>query len=116
MSQRTSSKGSRRASDRRQATRHPIEITLEVTVGREMLILATTNLSRLGTFLQRAIPYPVGTKVGLRVLLPDEAPPIVCSGEVANVPNAKSTGMGIKFTDIAEQDQQRIDIFARALV
>jgi Tfp pilus assembly protein PilZ len=103
----------RRKGERRQAARHPIEVQIEVGIGRELLFLATTNLSRDGAFLQRAIPYKVGTKIKLLIRLPDGDKPIACEGAVANIPDAKTTGMGLKFTTITERDQRRIDSFAR---
>ena len=111
----TPSKGvnARRKGERRQAARHSLEVQIEVGIGRELLFHATTNLSRDGAFLQRAIPYKVGTKVKLLIRLPDGGKPIACEGAVANIPDAKTTGMGLKFANITEKDQRRIDAFAR---
>ena len=102
----------RRGPERRESTRHPIEIPIEVNIEREMLIFATTNLSRTGAFLQRAIPYAVGTRARLRILLPDDGPPISCTAEVATIPDATAVGMGLRFVDMDEQDQRRIEAFA----
>jgi hypothetical protein len=106
---------SRRRGERRRAERHSLEVQIEVTVGRAQLFHATTNLSREGAFLQRAIPYPVGTDAKVRILLPDGGPPIDCAGAVANIPNTTSVGMGLKFTEISDKDQRRIDAFARQI-
>ena len=76
----------------------------------DQLFLATRDLSRNGAFLERAIPYKVGTKAQLKILLPDGGDPIACTGEVASVPDAAEVGMGLKFLDISEKDQRRIEI------
>ena len=107
--------GSLRGAARRDATRHAIEIPLEVSIEREMLIFATTNLSHSGAFLRQAIPYAVGTHATVRILLPDDGPAIVCAAEVANIPDSKEVGMGLKFLDITEKDQRRIDAFGLTL-
>jgi Tfp pilus assembly protein PilZ len=117
MPQHTSDKATsgRRPGERRQAARHSLEVQIEVGIGRSLLFHATTNLSRDGAFLQQAIPYKVGTRVKLVIRLPDGGKPIACAGAVANVPDAKSTGMGLKFSDITEKDQRRIDAFAKQI-
>lgn len=96
--------------ERRQAKRHPLEITIEISIGKDMIFQATRDLSRTGAFLERAIPYKVGTKAKLKILLPDGGAPIVCKGEVVNVPDHADVGMGLKFLDITEADQRRIEI------
>jgi hypothetical protein len=97
--------------ERRNGPRHPVQIPIEVTAGRELLIHATFNLSGRGAFFQHAIPYAVGTRVGLRILLPGEAP-IVAEGEVVNVPNKKEFGMGMMFLGLSPEDEARIEQFA----
>lgn len=98
------------AKERRRHKRHPLEITLEVTVGRDLLLLATRDVSRSGAFLEHAIPFPVGTKAKVQILLPDGGAPIACRAEVVNVPDATEVGMGLKFLDISDKDQLRIEI------
>jgi hypothetical protein len=97
--------------ERRSTPRHPIQIPIEVTVGSEMLIQVTANLSSRGAFFNKAIPYAVGTHAKLRLLLPGE-PAIKCEGEVANIPNKADYGMGMRFTTIAPEDEKRIEQFA----
>ncbi len=96
--------------ERRQAKRHPLEITIEISIGKDLIFQATRDVSRTGAFLERAIPYEVGTKARLKLLLPDGGAPVVCSGEVVNIPDSTEVGMGLKFLDIAEADQRRIEI------
>jgi len=102
----------RRAGERRRDPRHPLEVTLEVRIGREMSLHATTDLSRSGAFLQHAIAFPVGTRAQVRIFLPGEAAPIDCEARVASVPDAAKVGMGLEFDGIAEKDQRRIEAFA----
>ena len=98
-----------RRAERRRTVRHPLQVTIEVSVGRDLSFQATRDVSASGAFLERAIPYPVGTRVQLKILLPDGGPPAVCRAEVASVPDAAEVGMGLKFLDISPEDQARID-------
>ncbi len=101
----------RNSSERRSSPRYPIEIPIEVTVGSEMLIHLTANLSGHGAFFERAIPYAVGTRASLRVLLPGERA-IRCQGEIVNIPDKKGFGMGMRFLDLPAEDEQRLEQFA----
>ena len=108
---RTSETKAGRGEERRRARRHPIEIPIEIATRGDMLIHVTSNLSVTGAFFHRAIPFKVGTRVKLRILLPGDEP-IACEGVVANIPNAKDLGMGVEFVDISADDQRRIEALA----
>ena len=101
--------------ERRNSRRHPLAITIEVSIDRDLMFQATANVSRDGAFLERAIPYQVGTRAQLKILLPDGSAPIECGGEVVNVPSATEVGMGLKFLDITPADQRRIEILGVGL-
>jgi hypothetical protein len=96
--------------ERRKTSRPPLEVPIELSVGSEMLIHATSNLSGQGAFFRRAIPYAEGTRAALRILLPGEQP-IACQGLVVNIPNKKELGMGVKFEGLSREDQERINAF-----
>ncbi len=99
--------------ERRETVRHPIEVPVEITVGREMAIHVTHDLSGRGAFFNHAIPYAVGTLVRLRVELPGDSEPVFCAGEIVNVPDSRSYGMGVQFIGISEAVVQRVEAFAQ---
>jgi len=107
-SEKAASASARAEADRRVAARHPIEIPIELSTKTEMLIHVTANLSATGAFFKRAIPYKVGTRLMLRILLPGDAP-VKCEGIVASIPNSKDFGMGVQFIEISKDDQKRIE-------
>jgi uncharacterized protein (TIGR02266 family) len=72
---------------------------------------STRDISIGGVFFDRAIPYAVGVEVELSFTLPGEAHTIRCRGEVVNVPDAKSFGMGVRFLDLAPIDRAALERF-----
>jgi hypothetical protein len=98
--------------ERRETTRHAIQIPIEMAQGKSMAIHVTEDLSARGAFFGKAIPYDVGVLVRLRIVLPGDPAPIVCQGEIVNIPDRKSFGMGVKFAGLSEEDEARIDRFA----
>ena len=38
-------------------------------------------------------------------------PPIVCEGEVVNVPDKHNFGMGVRFLNMTDDDQKRLEAF-----
>lgn len=98
--------------ERRSALRAPVVLTVEVRDARGFSLHSTRDISSGGVYFDRAIPYPVGLRVHLAFSLPGETRAIRCDGEVANVPDKKGYGMGIRFLDLAPADADRIDAFA----
>lgn len=98
--------------ERRRDPRHPIEVTIQLTLGRNATFHATTDLSRGGAFFREAVPFPVGTRARVQFKLPGDAQAFACAGEIVNVPRAR-LGMGVKFVDLTEDDAVRIDRFAQ---
>jgi hypothetical protein len=47
--------------------------------------------------------------------VPGEKTAIVCEGEVVNVPSHQSFGMGVRFTNLADEDRRRIESFTAEL-
>ncbi|MFN7131461.1 MAG: PilZ domain-containing protein [Myxococcales bacterium] len=92
--------------------RHPVQIPIQISVGREMAIHVTHDLSGKGAFFSHAIPWAVGTRVQLGIELPGQQPPIACDGEVVNVPDRTSFGMGLRFIGLSSEDERRIEQFA----
>lgn len=102
--------------ERRQDFRANVVIAIEVRDARGFSLHSTRDLSRGGVYFDRAIPHSVGARVQLAFTLPGEAKAIRCDGEVVNVPDKQGYGMGIRFLDIAPQDAEAIEKFARELV
>lgn len=100
--------------ERRRALRVPVAITVEVRDGRGFSLHSSKDLSAGGVFFDRAIPHPVGAKVSLTFTLPGDVDPIRCDGEVVNVPNAKTYGMGVRFQDLSQDDLTRLLAFVQA--
>ena len=89
---------------------------MEVRDDRGFSFHSTRDVSSTGCFFDRAIPHRVGAHVELACTLPGEDRAIRCRGEVVNVPDAKSYGMGIRFLDISPGDAARVDAFAKSLL
>ena len=99
--------------ERRRAARVPIVIPVELSDGRGFSLHSTSDLSVGGAFFALAIPHAVGARV-LVTLRPPGLPAITCDGEVANVPDAKGFGMGVRFIGLSAQDQAALEAFIQS--
>lgn len=97
--------------ERRRSDRVPIALSVEVRDGRGFSIHASRDLSEGGVYFDRAIPHAVGTRVQLCFTLPGEGQSLRCEGEVVNVPDARSYGMGVRFLSLAAEDRARLLTF-----
>jgi len=97
--------------ERRRAVRLEAALAVEVRDERGFSLHSTRDLSTGGLFFDRAIPQPVGALVELSFQLPGDPRAIRCQGEVANVPDAKGFGMGVRFVDLSPMDEDRIERF-----
>ncbi len=102
--------------ERRSSLRAPVVLTVEVRDARGFSLHSTRDISSSGVFFDRAIPHSVGARVELAFTLPGETAAIRCDGEVANVPDKKGYGMGIRFLSLAPSDAERIEAFTRDFV
>jgi uncharacterized protein (TIGR02266 family) len=102
--------------ERRQALRVNVVIAVEVRDQRGFSLHSTRDISSGGVYFDRAIPHSVGARVQLAFTLPGENLSIRCDGEVANVPDKRGYGMGIRFLDIAPADAERIEEFALSML
>jgi uncharacterized protein (TIGR02266 family) len=94
--------------ERRRATRVAIAIPVELRDERGFSLHASSDLSPGGAYFALAIPHPIGSQVEVTLRLPGDAP-IVCRGEVVNIPDATRFGMGVRFLDIREEDRTRLE-------
>jgi uncharacterized protein (TIGR02266 family) len=99
--------------ERRRSDRVPIALSVEVRDGRGFSIHASRDLSEGGVYFDRAIPHAVGTRVQLSFTLPGDGQALRCEGEVVNVPDARSYGMGVRFVGLAAEDRARLLSFLR---
>lgn len=101
--------------ERRSAARLPAAIAMELRDERGFSLHSSSDLSVGGAFFDRAIPHPVGHKLTVSFTLPGERQPIVCEGEVVNVPDKSSYGMGVRFLMMSDEDKRRLEAFTRQL-
>lgn len=99
--------------ERRQAIRANVVIAIEVRDARGFSLHSTRDISSGGVFFDRAIPHAVGARVQLSFTLPGETKAIRCDGEVANVPDKRGYGMGIRFLNLAPADAAAIEAFTK---
>jgi uncharacterized protein (TIGR02266 family) len=97
--------------ERRRERRVTVALAVEVRDERGFSLQSTRDISTGGVFFDRAIPYAVGVEVELSFTLPGEGRAIRCRGEVVNVPDAKSFGMGVRFLDLAPIDRAALEKF-----
>ena len=99
--------------ERRTQPRVAVVIAVEVRDGRGFSFHSTKDISIGGVFFDRAIPHAVGSQVELSFTLPGEQKAIRCRGEVVNVPDTKSFGMGIQFLGLGTGDLTTLEKFVR---
>lgn len=94
------------AEDKRRQRRIPVELWIEVEGEGALYYQRASNLSVGGAYFTQTFPLPVGTKVQLRFSLPGDERQIECGGEIVN---AKELGMGVRFLDLKDEDNGRIE-------
>jgi hypothetical protein len=116
MSPETGSKEERRdTGERRTAPRIPLEMWVEETTPDERYFRRAGNLSRGGLRLEHTIPLPIGTTLHLTFTLPGDSAPVTITGQIVSSTGPDDLKMGLKFTDVTADAQQRIDAYlARA--
>src|SRR2546423_15474811 len=97
--------------ERRRDLRVQIALAVELKDARGFSLHSSRDISVGGAFFDRAIPHAVGSKVQVSFTLPGDTTPIVCDGEVVNVPDAHSFGMGVRFANMRDEDTSRLDAF-----
>ena len=104
----------RRARERRQAERIPVDIEVDYECADTYLYAYITDIGALGIFLRTNAPYVVGTHLNLSFKPPGESSPLRLHGEVRWVSNlapkeaARQPGMGVAFLDLTEEQRQRL--------
>lgn len=104
----------RRRGDRRDAVRAPLDLWVEEERGDELYFRRTGNVSVGGLYFEQSIPHALGTTVRVRFALPGDPRVIEASGEVVNTSRTQEgLGMGVRFVEIGDADQLRLERFVR---
>lgn len=99
--------------ERRRSARVNVSIAIEIRDGRGFSIHSSRDISEGGVFFDRAIPHPVGEHVQLVFTLPGDDRTLSLEGEVVNVPDTQSYGMGIRFVSLKANDRERLRSFTQ---
>lgn len=102
--------------ERRRAFRARVSIAVEIREQNDFTLHSTRDVSVGGLYFDRAIPHRVGSRVQLSFRLPGDPLNIRCDGEVVNVPDTGGYGMGVRFSDLAPADQQRLEAFIQEMM
>ena len=97
--------------ERRRAIRVSVVIPVEVRDAHGFTLHSSSDLSVGGIYFDRAIRHQVGTRVELSFNLPGDERPVVCAGEVVNVPDTHSYGMGVRFVDLSPEAEAMLYAF-----
>lgn len=104
------------AIERRRSFRIPY--SLEVHLSRpDVVTLHTFNIDMKGMFIETETPFPAGTKMFMRFILPHNPVPLRTYARVAWVntgaddENPVPAGMGVEFLSLSEFDLKRLERF-----
>lgn len=95
--------------ERRASARFPVEMWVEEIGEASQVYRRAGNLSRGGMYLDQTIPLPVGSRVRLRFTLPGDTVALTVTAEIVSITAAEALGMGVKFVNLPDEDQARID-------
>lgn len=110
------------ASERRDASRHAIELKVEYKRLNSFFADYTRNISRGGTFIRTAKPLKIGTEFVFKLVVPNLPEPLALRGKVQWIVNeAQATpeqeaGMGIGFVFQNEAERQKIESIVEDLM
>ena len=101
-------------SDNRRESRLPIDVKVDYRTAGSFITDYTKNISRGGLFIATSLPLEVGTRVRLRLTLPDGDAPFALDGVVKWVStlrdkDAHPPGMGIEFVDFDEKVKTKLE-------
>lgn len=102
--------------ERRMYRRVQYRARVGLSSGNNFYTGLSRNIGTGGLFVATYQLHPLGTVLGLEVLLPDGKEPLKLQGEVRWIrpdsPRCEgSPGIGVQFIDLGEQDRQRIEAF-----
>lgn len=105
--------------DNRRSPRIPADVKVDYRTVGSFITDYTRNISRGGIFVQTSLPLDQGTRVRLRLTLPDGDVPFGLDGVVKWVCTLKDKdkhppGMGIEFVDFDDEVRGKLDALVRA--
>lgn len=100
--------------ERRKSPRVVVSLAVELRDARGFSLHSSRDISIGGLFFDRAIPHAIGERLTVVFKLPGDDRSIICPGQVANVPDETSFGMGVRFVDMNPTDRDRLQKFIDA--
>ena len=104
--------------DRRKTARADVQIWVEEKSGRSTSFHLITNLSTSGFFIEKRIPFLIGSILKLELTLPGSTEKIRVTGKVVNNyrdPESNAIGTGVEFVDIDETTTHSITNYLKQL-
>lgn len=113
--------GTKSGDNRRKDSRFDVTIKVDYSTKGMFVSNYVTNLSKGGVFIQTDDPLPIQSQINLTFTLPDFNVKIEAKGKVTwtyDIKRGTSTivpGMGIKFTELADQHKALIENYINKL-
>ncbi len=106
--------------EHRRAPRLPVDIKVDYRTVGSFITDYTGNISKGGLFIRTSLPLEVGTRVRLRLTLPDGDAPFALDGVVRWTATARdkekaTPGMGIEFLEFDEDVKRRLEALVKTL-
>jgi len=101
--------------EKREEKRFKIQIWAEEKRNNAVYYHLLTNLSKKGLFIEKRLPFPVGSTIQLELKLPDSDEKIIIKGDIIGNyqdPSSNNMGAGLEFVDM---DQEVIDKIGKFL-
>lgn len=102
--------------ERREEGRSKIQIWAEERRDNSVYYHLLTNLSKAGLFIEKRLPFPVGSTVKLELKLPESDEKITVKGNIIGNyqdPSSNNMGAGLKFVDMDQDVIEKIDRFLK---
>jgi uncharacterized protein (TIGR02266 family) len=102
----------------RRSRRFPFEIEVDIVSEHNFYAGLSLNISEGGLFVATHVEYKVGTRLEIRLLLPEDEEPTAIMTEVRwvrphNADADGSPGMGLRFVDVPAPILEKISKFAQ---
>lgn len=108
-----------RVADNRKSERLPVDVKVDYRTVGSFITDYTKDLSKGGIFIKTSLPLEVGTRVRLRLTLPDGDAPFALDGVVKWVSTLRErekhpAGMGVEFVDFSDEVKAKIESLIHA--
>ena len=103
---------------RRSYERFPVEVSVDFVSEHNFFTGFSLNVSEGGLFVATHVVRPVGSRLEIRLALPDAPEPLELQTEVRwvrdhNADSESSPGLGLRFMHLSKVDEARIHAFVR---